>query len=139
MSYSKQTIDNVRDGADFRDFVPDLAGRGATRYAACPFCGATGRNKGLVVAKKYAKCFKCGESFSDVFKVVQHYDGVNFPESVKRVAESRGMTIEEEPREKKGSAQSSKPVGESFCVRQLRLSGLSPEDVKVKSSFYKNC
>lgn len=93
MTISRNFIEDLKKTADVRDFVPGLSGTGQTKYRPCPFCGKAGRSKGLSVSRKYAKCWSCGSYFKDVFHAVQHFENVNFPTSVKIVAERYGLQI----------------------------------------------
>lgn len=92
MKYSRQFLQDLKQNADFRDFIPGLSGTAQTKYRQCPFCQKTGRGKGLIVSRKYAKCWSCGSSFKDVFHAVQHFDNVNFTTAVKIVSERYGLS-----------------------------------------------
>lgn len=93
MGYSRKQIDDAKHGADFRDFIPNLSGFGNSKFTTCPFCGKTGKHKGLIVSQKYAKCFSCGGYFKDVIEAVRHYENVDFVTAVKIVAERQGIYL----------------------------------------------
>ena len=134
MSYSHNDICKVKEGADIRNFIPGLTGRGASQYCKCPQCGKEGKNKGLCVTHKgkmnIAKCFSCGFSLSDAIAAEKFYTGCSFPEAVKRVAEHSGIFIEsEEERRARSIAANKKKINKSFCEAQLESSGLTVDDV----------
>ena len=131
---------------DIRDFIPGLSGMGKHKYCECPFCGKSGKGKGLVTytpkggsAESAAYCHACEKGFSSATDAVMHYDGLSFPEAVRYVAEKTNFLIEEEKPEPKTTRTKAKTEGKpvtqkrqrtkSFCERQLEESGLTVEDV----------
>lgn len=139
MSYSKSDIERIRKKADIRDFIPGLAGRGASRYCRCPECGKEGKDKGLIATHKanadIAKCFSCGFTLKGAIDAVKYFDKVDFPEAVKRVAEYYNLVIEDaDERRARILKEEEKLMKESFCERQLKESGLSFDDVRAEVS-----
>ena len=124
MKYSESDIEKVKASADIRDFVPGLTGRGATQYASCPQCQASGKNKGLCVTHKgnkdIAKCFSCGFSLNGALDACMHFEKVKFPEAVKIVAERYGILIESEEEKRHRSIESIKKKTKNIFI-QLKL------------------
>lgn len=135
--YKKSDIDNVRNQADIRDFIPDLQGRGASRYRTCPECGKSGKDRGLIATHKgkinMAKCFSCGFTLKNSIEAEQYFGHCEFTEAVERVARQVGIPLEDETkrRERLLAEERARQSVESFCQRQLKESGLEPEDVKA--------
>lgn len=145
--FNKEDVKRMNSQTDIRDFIPGLSGMGKHKYCECPFCGKSGKGKGLVTytpkggsAESAAYCHACEKGFSSATDAVMHYDGLSFPEAVKYVAEKTNFLIEEEkkpePKTTKAKAKTEeKPVTQkrqrtkSFCERQLEASGLTVEDV----------
>ena len=105
---------------DIRDFIPGLNGMGKHKYTVCPFCGKSGKGKGLVTytpkggsAESAAFCHTCEKGFSSATDAVMHYEGLSFPEAVRLVSEKTNFLIEEEKkpeRKRKTVKAEEKPV-----------------------------
>lgn len=131
--YDKYDIERVNK-ADIRDFVPEVSGTNSTLFRACPECGASGKRDGLVVTHKgtvnIAKCFHCGFTLKGPIEAVKYFDGVTFPEAVKRVAERAGIMIESiEERDKRLRQNDVNDM--PFYMKQLAASGLTEKDVAI--------
>lgn len=90
--FETATIDRIRDEAPVEIVAEryfQLKKKGAQLLTDCPYCGA-GQGLNISKGKQTIKCFHCGEAPS-VFDLVQKMDGVDFPESVVRVAEIAGV------------------------------------------------
>ena len=140
--YDKEEVKKMNALADIREFIPDLKGIGIHKYRVCPFCGKSGKNKGLVtykpkggLAESAAYCHACEKGFSSATDAVMYFHNLTFPEAVKYVAEQSNYLIEEEPKKTEAKKEEkTKPVThkkrtKSFCERQLEASGLTVEDV----------
>lgn len=148
--YNKEDVKKMNSLADIREFIPGLSGLGIHKYRECPFCGKSGKSKGLVtykpkggLAESAAFCHACEKGFSSATDAVMYFDNLTFPEAVKYVAEKTGYLIDEEAKEQKPmkkvqtvkKKEEDKPSApkrrrtKSFCERQLEASGLTIEDV----------
>lgn len=143
--YNKEDIKRMNAQTDIREFIPGLKGMGDHKYTECPFCGKSGKGKGLVTyrpkggnAESAAYCHSCEKGFSSATDAVQFYEKLKFPEAVRYVAEKTNFLIEEEKkvRATKRKEEKPKPIAtpkrertKSFCEQQLEASGLTMEDV----------
>lgn len=137
MKYADYEIEKVQKIADIRDFIPDLKGSGSKRYCTCPECGATGKNKGLIVTHKtnldIAKCFSCGFSIAGAIAAVEKYDNKTFVEALITVAQRYSIILESEEEKRARAVKRQKlEKRKSFCEAQLDASGLTFEDVTAK-------
>lgn len=139
--YSDETIRRVRSDADIRFCIPGADTAKATSYVPCPKCGATGKNKGLCVTHKgrrnMAKCFRCDFTLNDAVAATMFYQcndiASRFPEAVKMTADACGLFITSEKRQRETAAKSPKHAAKSFVERQLEASGLTQDDVMVRT------
>ncbi len=140
--YSEITIRHLRENADIRYCIPGADVTRVTSYVECPECGATGKNKGLCVThksgKNLAKCFKCGFTLTDAISATMHYECNNdksrYVEAIKKTADACGIFIQSEDERRNQTVQKEqRKIEKSFCERQLEASGLTIEDVMVKS------
>ncbi|MBD5386674.1 DUF3854 domain-containing protein [bacterium] len=132
--YLKSDIDKVKNVARLEDFVPGDIKRVSNRLMGkCPECGADKLQ--ITDNSKYCNihCFKCGFSKSGVFNVVQYFENIDFPQSVKFVADRYSIPIETEQEHRKRLMKDKEvSMEDSFCMQQLRGSGLTLEDVTAK-------
>ena len=91
------TIERVRESADIvgiiGEYVP-LKRQGADWRGPCPFHQGTSRNFSVTPRKQMYYCFVCHEA-GDVFKFLTKRLGVDWPTSVKMVAEKSGIEVVE--------------------------------------------
>lgn len=138
--YSQDTIYRIRNDADIRYCVPGADTHKATSYVACPSCGASGKSKGLCVThnsrRNLAKCFHCGFTLKDALAATMYYecnnDAKRFQEAIKKTADACGMFVMPEKKHASSAAKVQK-TAKSFAERQLEASGLTFDDVMVKS------
>ena len=136
MGYSKQEIDRVRKAADIRDFIPGIETIGRKSYARCPECGSEHKQGMLVTHNRtmdLAKCFKCGHTIKGAVDAVMQYRSVSFPEALRQVADQYGIEIKtDEQIKSERNTEAKKKIKGSFCMQQLKASGLTVEDVTAK-------
>ncbi len=98
MSIPDQVIEQIRTASDIvsviSDYVPDLKKAGRNFKCCCPF--HTEKTPSFIVSpeKGIFRCFGCGAA-GDVFKFVMLIENVSWIESVKKLAEKNGITIQE--------------------------------------------
>ena len=140
--YDNNTINLLRAQADIRTCIPGADRSKATSYVPCPKCGKDGKNAGLCVThnsrKNLAKCFSCGFALKDALDATMYYqfneDRKHFAEAVKATADAAGIFIQSENERRVAVTKNHrKQIAKSFCERQLEASGLTVEDVMVKS------
>ena len=140
--YSDDTIRLVRDTADIRYCIPGADRSKATSYVPCPKCGKQGKGKGLCVThnsrKNIAKCFSCDFTLTDAIAAAMYYecndDRSRYAEAIKSAADANGIHIMSENERRETVTRSyRKQIAKSFFERQLEASGLTVDDVMVKS------
>lgn len=97
MIYGPEVLDQIRNAVDIVDVIDSvvpLKKTGASWKACCPFHKEKTPSFHVSSEKQRFKCFGCGVS-GDVFKFVQLYDNVGFPEAVRKVAMRAGIPLPE--------------------------------------------
>jgi len=97
MIYGPEVLDQVRNAVDIVDVIDavvPLKKTGASWKACCPFHKEKTPSFNVSASKQRFKCFGCGAG-GDVFKFVQLYENVEFPEAVRKVAGRAGITLPE--------------------------------------------
>lgn len=111
MSIPDQVIEQIRIASDIvsviSDYVPDLKRAGRNFKCCCPF--HTEKTPSFIVSpeKGIFRCFGCGVA-GDVFKFVMLIENVSWIESVKKLAEKNGITIQETFNEKYSVSEKTK-------------------------------
>lgn len=97
-SIPQQTIEQVADANDIVEVIGSyfpLKRAGATFKALCPFHQEKSPSFTVNPQRQIFKCFGCNEGGS-VFKFVERYEHVSFPEAVRKLAARAGIAIIEE-------------------------------------------
>lgn len=92
-----ETIERVRESADIVGIIGEyvqLKRQGSDWRGPCPFHQGTSRNFSVTPKKQMYYCFVCHEA-GDVFKFLTKRLGVDWPTSVRMVAEKSGIEIVE--------------------------------------------
>ena len=92
-----EEVERVREAADIVGIIGEsvtLKRAGTTHRGPCPFHGGTNPNFSVDPRRKIYHCFKCGES-GDVFTFLRKRYGMDWPSSVRMVAERSGVVIRE--------------------------------------------
>ena len=111
MSIPDQVIEQIRTASDIvsviSDYVPDLKKAGRNFKCCCPF--HTEKTPSFIVSpeKGIFRCFGCGVA-GDVFKFVMLIENISWIESVKKLAEKNGITIQETFNEKYSVSEKTK-------------------------------
>ena len=111
MYIPNQVIEQIRTASDIvsviGDYVPDLKKAGRNFKCCCPF--HTEKTPSFIVSpeKGIFRCFGCGAA-GDVFKFVMLIENISWIESVKKLAEKNGITIQETFNEKYSVSEKTK-------------------------------
>jgi DNA primase len=95
---SPETIERIAAANDIVELIDSyfpLKRTGSTYKALCPFHQEKSPSFTVNPQRQIFKCFGCGAGGS-VFKFVEQYESLSFPEAVKKLAERAGVTIVEE-------------------------------------------
>ncbi len=117
--------------ADLYDVISGLVSlkkKGAAFEGACPMCN-TGKLQ-VSKAKGIYKCWSCELKGNNPVTFVMETQKKNYPEALKYVADKCNIIIEEAPR-LKGPQKKTKTHIETFCDRQLKMSGIDAEQQKA--------
>ena len=99
MSFTRDSIDRVRDSADIVEVVSaytDLRRSGGARFVGlCPFHDERSPSFSVDSQEKLYYCFGCNAG-GDVFKFVEEKEGLGFPEAVEALAERYGVELDRE-------------------------------------------
>ncbi len=97
-SVDANTLAEIKARIDLADLIHeygvDVRRVGSALKACCPFHNEKTPSFHITPDKGFYHCFGCGEH-GDIFTFVQKFEGLNFVDSVKKLAERAGVTIEE--------------------------------------------
>lgn len=99
-----ELIERIRESADIVQVIGEyveLKRTGADYRGPCPFHQGTNRNFSVSPKKRIYYCFVCHEG-GDVFTFLQKRLGMDWPSSVKLVAEKSGIEVRETERHREG-------------------------------------
>ncbi|HEY9676652.1 MAG TPA: DNA primase [Drouetiella sp.] len=97
MNLPDDFIAEVRSRANILEVVSEhvtMQRKGANHFGRCPFHEEKSGSFSVNADKGYFKCFGCGEK-GNVFTFLMKIKGLNFPESVKELAQKYGIQIPE--------------------------------------------
>jgi DNA primase len=97
-TYSAAVLDDIRAGVDIVDFIGrfvNLRKAGANWKGLCPFHGEKTPSFMVNPKKSIFHCFGCGVG-GDIFGFLMRQDRLSFPEAVRALAKSAGVTLPEE-------------------------------------------
>ncbi len=95
----REVIEQIASANDIVDVISGyfpLQRAGALYKAICPFHREKSPSFTVSPARQTFKCFGC-DAGGTVFKFVELYENVSFPEAAKRLAARRGIRFEDEP------------------------------------------
>ncbi|MEO7109781.1 MAG: CHC2 zinc finger domain-containing protein, partial [Polyangiaceae bacterium] len=117
-----ETIALVRERTDIvaiiRDSVPSLKRRGRSFVGLCPFHQEKTPSFHVNPDRGFFHCFGCKESGSAIDLVMKE-QGMTFPEAIRMLAETAGIVIEEEHRDRTEVDLAKKRKDELYSVTQL--------------------
>jgi DNA primase len=99
-----EEVERVRESADILGIIGEsvtLKRAGATYRGPCPFHQGTNPNFSVDPRRRIYHCFKCGES-GDVFTFLRKRYGMDWPTSVRHVAERSGIVLREVSNRREG-------------------------------------
>jgi DNA primase len=98
VSYSTAVLDDIRAGVDIVDFIGrfvNLRKAGVNWKGLCPFHGEKTPSFMVNPKKGIFHCFGCGVG-GDIFGFLMRQDRLSFPEAVRALARTAGVTLPEE-------------------------------------------
>ena len=102
--------------------VSPLKRTGKNFMCCCPFHKEKTPSFSVSQQKQFFKCFGCGAA-GNVIGFVMRYEGLSYPDAIRKLAESIGMTVPETPRD-----------------REARTRARSLTDMmKAAADFYSSC
>ncbi len=110
MLYDDQIKDEVRSRSDIVDVVGQyvhLTKKGANYVGLCPFHNEKTGSFSVSPQRQMYHCFGCGVG-GDVFKFIQEYESVTFPEALKILAERAGVTLPQDDTSDRARAERDK-------------------------------
>ncbi|MDB4916413.1 MAG: primase [Gemmatimonadetes bacterium] len=111
---SDDTIERVRDAADIVGVIGEyvnLKRHGSDFRGPCPFHQGTGPNFSVSAKKQFYYCFVCHEK-GDVFSYLMKRLGVDWPTSVRMVAEKSGIEVIETENHRSDEKDAREPLWE---------------------------
>jgi DNA primase len=115
---SDETIERVRDAADIVGVIGEyvnLKRHGSDYRGPCPFHQGTGPNFSVSAKKQFYYCFVCHEK-GDVFSYLMKRLGVDWPTSVRMVAEKSGIEVVETENRRTDEKDTREPLWEANAV-----------------------
>src|SRR3954447_12568548 len=101
--FSSATLEQVRAASDIVDVIGavlPLKRAGANFMALCPFHKEKTPSFNVSPQRQIFHCFGCGKG-GDVFRFIQEYESLSFPEAVQRLADRAKIPLEtsQDPRQ----------------------------------------
>jgi DNA primase len=96
--FSSGTLEQIRAASDIVDVIGSslpLKRAGANFVALCPFHKERTPSFNVNPHRQIFHCFGCHKG-GDVFKFIEYYENVSFPEAVKRLADRAKIPLEQE-------------------------------------------
>ena len=94
----ESTIEEIKARIDLEDLISSygiqMRRSGSSAMACCPFHNEKTPSFSINSSRGFYHCFGCGES-GDAIKFVMKYEGLEFMDAVKKLAEQCGVKIEE--------------------------------------------
>lgn len=97
-SFIQELLSRI-DIVDVINKVSPLKRTGKNFMCCCPFHKEKTPSFSVSQQKQFFKCFGCGAS-GNVIGFLMRYEGLSYPEAIRKLAESIGMTVPETPRDR---------------------------------------
>jgi DNA primase catalytic core len=124
--FSDQFVDRVRSSSDIVDVIGGslpLKRAGTNFVTLCPFHREKSPSFNVSPSKQIFHCFGCHKG-GDVFRFVQDYENISFPEAVERLAERARIPLEYESGSS-AAAEARSAKGRSAQTSRSHLSTLA--------------
>jgi len=96
MKVDTNTLNDIRNNLDIVDVISNylpLTSKGKNYFGVCPFHDDHSPSMSVSKEKQIYTCFSCGAT-GNVFKFVQDYENISFPEAVKKCADMAGVIVD---------------------------------------------
>jgi len=96
MKVDTNTLNDIRNNLDIVDIISNylpLTSKGKNYFGVCPFHDDHSPSMSVSQEKQIYTCFSCGAT-GNVFKFIQDYENISFPEAVKKCADMAGVIID---------------------------------------------
>ena len=135
-------IDDLLQRVDVHDVVGrtvKLRKAGANYLGLCPFHNEKSPSFTVSPTKQFYHCFGCGAHGTAISFLIE-YSGLSFPEAVRELAQSVGMTVPESREDQRGSSSdaASKEGGEPATDRVRSNATAIIEALESATSWYRN-
>lgn len=132
-SFIQELLNRV-DLVELVNKVVPLKKTGKNMMACCPFHHEKTPSFSVNPQKQFFKCFGCGASGSAIGFVMQ-YEGLSYPEAIRRLADQVGMTVPEEPGAAKRNALAKTlsermAIAANFYVQSLKTNQRAQDYLK---------
>jgi hypothetical protein len=132
MKITQDCIQKVLSITKLEEVVADFGKQhrvGISLYSKCPFCGTSGKGKGMCVTPSELiwKCFSCDKGGKSPINFLQEVKNITYPEALKYLADKYNVILEFEEKPK-GPQKKNAKKELTFRDRQLASSGLTDAD-----------
>ena len=125
---NEETVREIRERSDIVEVISSylpLKRSGANYQGLCPFHQEKSPSFNVNAPRQIFHCFGCGVG-GNVFSFVMRMEGLSFPETVKRLGERVGITVEETPvtpadRQRRDQREKLLRINEAACTFYHRL------------------
>lgn len=96
MKVDNNTLNEIRNNLDIVDVISNylpLTARGKNYFGVCPFHDDHSPSMSVSKEKQIYTCFSCGAT-GNVFKFIQDYENLTFPEAIKKCADMAGIIVD---------------------------------------------
>lgn len=96
MKVDSNTLNEIRNSLDIVDVISNylpLKSKGKNYFGVCPFHDDHSPSMCVSKEKQIYTCFSCGAT-GNVFKFIQDYENLTFPEAIKKCADMAGIIID---------------------------------------------
>lgn len=96
MKVDNNTLNEIRNNLDIVDVISNylpLTSKGKNYFGVCPFHDDHSPSMSVSKEKQIYTCFSCGAT-GNVFKFIQDYENLTFPEAIKKCADMAGVIVD---------------------------------------------
>jgi len=96
MKVDNNTLNEIRNNLDIVDVISNylpLTSKGKNYFGVCPFHDDHSPSMSVSKEKQIYTCFSCGAT-GNVFKFIQDYENLTFPEAIKKCADMAGIMVD---------------------------------------------